>query len=517
MEQKKMKNGMVILLGLLSIVAVICITIGAYIIVNRMGKERDYHRHLELAQQYAEEENYEAAIQSYWAAISVDQGKENAYVELADVYSEIGESSKALSVYTMGYQRTGSNELQIRMNHLNTLLQDEDGDKEVKLLALNQTLLSNFAATSFEDYDEKYGIEEIDTSQADLCTVSYKNLDATFYFYNTEQDEEVLDAITHRPRQNSIPNEIELHDLNMLFEGMEDQITFDELKEYDLEELEIRQDAELQKTVVRFLANGCEVKIEASKDGTIMSKNVWNRMYPLNRVSADTGSHTLKGRVVNATTGDGVYGAKVELYHSEDTETVAASCVAEGDGSYLLENLEPDEYTAVVSAEGFIEESFPVIISNTGDTEMDFTVSPTLAVGEIRIVLTWGSSPSDLDSYLDGTASDGSRVHINFMDPNARKGNDLLAQLDVDDVDGYGPETTTIYDTQGSYSFHVNDFRSTGMLGASDAVVKIYMGDAEPIVLQVPTDAKNAWNVCKIEKGQVTVINEACEDEPDNW
>ena len=55
MEQKKMKNGMVILLGLLSIVAVICITIGAYIIVNRMGKERDYHRHLELAQQYAEE------------------------------------------------------------------------------------------------------------------------------------------------------------------------------------------------------------------------------------------------------------------------------------------------------------------------------------------------------------------------------------------------------------------------------------------------------------------------------
>ena len=83
----------------------------------------------------------------------------------------------------------------------------------------------------------------------------------------------------------------------------------------------------------------------------------------------------------------------------------------------------------------------------------------------------------------------------------------MLAELDVDDRNGYGPETTTIY-ADGSYRFRVNDFTNSGDIAESGAEVKIYLpGQAQPTVFTVPDGEGNWWDVCWIENGKITPIN----------
>ena len=41
---------------------------------------------------------------------------------------------------------------------------------------------------------------------------------------------------------------------------------------------------------------------------------------------------------------------------------------------------------------------------------LNFTISPELEEGEIRIVLTWSARPVDLDAHLEGTGSGGQSV-----------------------------------------------------------------------------------------------------------
>ena len=89
--------------------------------------------------------------------------------------------------------------------------------------------------------------------------------------------------------------------------------------------------------------------------------------------------------------------------------------------------------------------------------------------------LTWGASPSDIDSHL--RTPDGSHVYY------ASQG--LLttapfASLDVDDVTGFGPEVTTIRRPRvGIYRFYLHNFSQSftpGMTGSPTRVELNYVG-----------------------------------------
>ena len=91
------------------------------------------------------------------------------------------------------------------------------------------------------------------------------------------------------------------------------------------------------------------------------------------------------------------------------------------------------------------------------------------------------------------------------------------ADLDVDDTDWEGPETTTIYkQTAGTYSFYIYDFtdqsdeESTNMSNKSGAIVTVYRGSTLLNTFSVPTgQAGNLWHVCDYDSvtGRVTGIN----------
>ncbi len=132
----------------------------------------------------------------------------------------------------------------------------------------------------------------------------------------------------------------------------------------------------------------------------------------------------------------------------------------------------------------------------------------------VRIVLTWGAQPADLDSHLVGPGVNGGRFHIYYRarsyynDGTYYSTTDLYAaDLDYDDVTSYGPEVTTIHTlTDGEYYFYVHDYTHRGSpsstsMSNSGAVVKVYWGtdDAPKATYTVtPSTAGIYWNVFKL-------------------
>ena len=94
----------------------------------------------------------------------------------------------------------------------------------------------------------------------------------------------------------------------------------------------------------------------------------------------------------------------------------------------------------------------------------------------LRISLSWGPSPSDLDSHFVG---DG--FHVYYGDETAFDDDGkLLVDLDRDDTDSFGPEIITLHERKpGTYYYYVHDFTDgddayAGQLGSSGAVVRVY-------------------------------------------
>ncbi|MCP3932367.1 MAG: hypothetical protein GY705_25120 [Bacteroidetes bacterium] len=111
-----------------------------------------------------------------------------------------------------------------------------------------------------------------------------------------------------------------------------------------------------------------------------------------------------------------------------------------------------------------------------------------------RVVLNWGNSPLDLDSHLWTPSINGSIYHVyyptnNRMNPNEHP----FVGLDVDDTDGFGPETITINEIfSGNYNYSVHNF-SGGNISGSNASVEIYGENGLLRKLTVPTTGSGEW------------------------
>ncbi|MGR5318468.1 hypothetical protein ACPV5U_29830, partial [Vibrio mediterranei] len=83
---------------------------------------------------------------------------------------------------------------------------------------------------------------------------------------------------------------------------------------------------------------------------------------------------------------------------------------------------------------------------------------------DMRIVVTWGATPRDMDNHLwlYDTDTGAELDHIYYRDMNHQLG-DGMVQQDVDDTNGHGPETITIPNYQDAnmhYSVHNYSNRS---------------------------------------------------------
>ncbi len=234
-------------------------------------------------------------------------------------------------------------------------------------------------------------------------------------------------------------------------------------------------------------------------DATSGEVDVENRFFPKNRI--------IMAQAVHAVTGDPLPDVKV-VARGVTGDLLDLKEVDEG---IYVSDVDTGDYEISFHKDGFIPATFNVNMGfDENPREVICAMTPELK--DIRIVLTWGSRPRDLDAHLSGPNPEGGDFHIWYRHRIQIAGRDFL---DRDDTSSYGPETITIYKpAQGEYFYAVHDYtnrhaRHNKHLAASDARVQVY-GDGRLLnTFYVPTDKRGTvWHVFKIDKNnQIVPIN----------
>lgn len=230
------------------------------------------------------------------------------------------------------------------------------------------------------------------------------------------------------------------------------------------------------------------------------------------------GSANVSGTVANASNGQALANAEVAFTfggQDADTSRTAADLITttNSDGSYSISNAPTGNFVCVIRAPGYIPAVIPDIDFEEGSNDLGQTSSSeTLSEGQVRIVLEWGETPSDLDSHLTGPDGSGGRFHVFYRDEEY-PADSSTAFLDVDDTSSFGPETITINQFRdGTYRYSVFNYSDQSDDGAveideSPARVTVYDSHGQRASYSAPAAEMgdgNTWRVLEIDGGSVT-------------
>lgn len=218
----------------------------------------------------------------------------------------------------------------------------------------------------------------------------------------------------------------------------------------------------------------------------------------------DFNTGSVEGTITDAVTGDGITETAYIVRKGWNNQT--GDAVTEGvfeNADYTL-SMENGNYTLEISKEGYvtnyknitvagdqIETANIVLVPGDGDGE---------TAGELRIVLTWGEEPWDLDSHLACYSSD-KPYHIWFGQTDF-EGNSV-GNLDVDDTSSYGPETITVRNVKADekFSYFVHDYTNSysevaNEMSLSGAKVQVYLEGKNIATYTIPTNQPGTlWHV----------------------
>lgn len=218
---------------------------------------------------------------------------------------------------------------------------------------------------------------------------------------------------------------------------------------------------------------------------------------------------SINGNIKNALTGEVISGATITVRKNglHNVGEVVTAIKSDADGYYQV-NLQAGNYELDVTKDGFIPAYKNIALGNDTN-KIDVVLNPKGGsnVGDnLRIVLTWGESPRDLDSHL---SSEG--IHIYFANKYTEEAN-----LDVDDRSSYGPETISINKPKKeTYHYYIHDYTNGGDnesydLSNSSAQVKVYNGNSLLYTFNIPQGKKGTiWHVFDVDykTGKLKPIN----------
>lgn len=211
-------------------------------------------------------------------------------------------------------------------------------------------------------------------------------------------------------------------------------------------------------------------------------------------------------QVLSATVKDKVVSNATVMFQKQGKNSIAVKTNSQGkailspapfdgtdDGSVML----------IIKAKGY-----STLVVKCPCNELTYALSDKMKKSSsIRMVLSWGAKPLDLDSHLSF-----SRNHIYYKN---KRGNN--ASLDVDDTNSYGPETITInkLNSGQNYVYAIHNFSDRSIfksrtLGESQAKIFVYRGNSLNKVYYVtPKDYGTLWVLFGIsETGEFYDINE---------
>jgi hypothetical protein len=201
-------------------------------------------------------------------------------------------------------------------------------------------------------------------------------------------------------------------------------------------------------------------------------------------------------KILDATVKDKVISGAEVVYQKTGKTSVRAQTGADGMSAATLPFGKDDEnVTLIINRNGYSN-----LVVKCPCNGLTYAISPVMkALDGLRIVLSWGAKPRDLDSHLVYPGN-----HIFF---SAQQGD--KANLDVDDTDSYGPETITVNTKKHGqkYIYSVHDFinkndggRSRQLSDFSDAKVFVYIGSTLIRTYYIPKGKLgNLWTVFYID------------------
>ncbi len=92
-----MKKQSKLLIGITAGVLLIAVIVITAVLMASGSDGRKYAKHIETAQQYMDELQYEQAIAEYRAAIEIEPNNAEAYRALAEVYVQTGDYESAIA------------------------------------------------------------------------------------------------------------------------------------------------------------------------------------------------------------------------------------------------------------------------------------------------------------------------------------------------------------------------------------------------------------------------------------
>jgi hypothetical protein len=178
-------------------------------------------------------------------------------------------------------------------------------------------------------------------------------------------------------------------------------------------------------------------------------------------------SHAANIQILSAVVKDKpISGAKVIIQRTGDSSKSVQSKI---NGQANIDAMDDKDTLLIIKKEGY-----STLIAKCPCDDFTYALSPVMQnIDGLRIVLTWGNAPKDLDSHLSFPNN-----HVFFSAKNGTATN-----LDVDDTTSYGPETITIEKKQEGqrYVYAVHDFSNSSSINSSamsnsHARVEVYVG-----------------------------------------
>ncbi|WP_163151630.1 hypothetical protein [Anoxybacillus sp. MB8] len=179
--------------------------------------------------------------------------------------------------------------------------------------------------------------------------------------------------------------------------------------------------------------------------------------------------------------GAGIEGITIKFRRGTDARTgaVVKEVTTDQHGYYSVA-LDPGTYTGEISGAGFVT-TYMIAVAPTDsyNTNQNETAIRAAGTSELKVMLTWNEKPRDVDSHLVGPTPDGGKFHTWFADKIYVYNGIIYVDLDWDDTQSYGPETTTVRKlVDGTYTFIVHNYSEEHPLTLSGSKVQVFTGNA---------------------------------------
>ena len=478
-------NRLVLTLGALALALLLVLSI-----LGLAGKARAYSATLDLGERFLDAGSYREAVLAFNAAIYIEP-RAKAYLGRGDANAALGDFSAALSDYQAARERRPYNkEAYARLAATYLEMGDRGGALEILRTAYQKT-----HSRAFKTWRQ---LLESESGTASLSGVVSGYLPygdtsplsgATVRLYRTISKVDCLVAFTSTASDGGFT-------LENLPAGKY-TLCVDEPTHIGVRTEQTVEDGEQHYTELFLLIPQTdETRYGAQSEGISL-------------------------QVTNALNGESVANARLTLRSGWNNEAGRSLLTAQTDeyGAVQLDELDYGYYTVYLEADEYLPAYHNVaVLPEEYVPYWQLSLSPVLKEGETRVVLTWSATPADLDSHLRGDD-----FHVWY---SGRSYDDSLgrhrADLDLDDTNGYGPETISIYQgVDGTYTYSVYDFSNGGnaastALGASGAMVRVYQGDGLAATYRVPTgQAGTTWTVFTLDsRGRITPVNTISSQEP---